>query len=142
LLKSEQFVIDAADSGEAALALARVNAPDVVLLDFAMPGMDGSEVCRALKALPGAPHIEVIMVTGSSDHQVHVRSLEAGADDFLHKPIESAILRARVRRSLRTKRLMDANFAYQQELKTYSEQLEERIQERTQDVVRTQHVTV
>lgn len=142
ILKSEGFVIDEASSGPEALACAREHAPDVVLLDYAMPDMDGLAVCGALKAVEETCHAEVIMVTGSSDHQVHVRCLEAGADDFLHKPIESAILRARVHRSLRTKRLLDDNFSYQRELKSYSAQLEERIKERTQQVVRTQHVTV
>jgi response regulator RpfG family c-di-GMP phosphodiesterase len=142
LLKSSGYTIDSATDGEGAIRLAGENPPDVVLLDYAMPGMDGIEVCRALKADPRTAFAEVIMVTGSSDHEIHVRALEAGADDFLHKPIESSILRARVRRSVRTKRLMDANISYQRELKDYSEQLEERILERTQQVVRTQHVTV
>lgn len=142
LLKPEGYVIDTAEDGIEALRIAADAPPDVVLLDFAMPGMDGIEVCSRLKKSPQTANSEVIMVTGSSEHKVHVRSLEAGADDFLHKPIESAILRARVRRSIRTKRLLDANFAYQQELKAYNEQLEARIHERTQQVVRTQHVTV
>ena len=142
LLKPEGYTLDSAPDGPTAVRLAQENPPDVVLLDYAMPKMDGIEVCSKLKASQRTASAEVIMVTGSSEHEVHVRSLEAGADDFLHKPIESAILRARVRRSLRTKRLLDANYAYQQELKAANEQLEERILERTHQVVRTQHVTV
>ncbi len=72
--------------------------PDIVLLDVMMPGMDGFEVCRRIKANPKTAHIPVVMVTALDQPSDRVAGLEAGADDFLTKPVDDSALFARVRR--------------------------------------------
>ena len=81
----------------AALAIARDWLPDVILLDVMMPGMDGFEVCRRLKADQATEHVPVVMVTALGETSERVRGLEAGADDFLTKPVDDETLFARVR---------------------------------------------
>src|SRR3546814_17834332 len=81
----------------AAIERARSDAPDLILADVMMPGMDGFELCRLLKADPETSHIPLVMVTALSDVADRVRGLEAGADDFLTKPVNDIALFARVR---------------------------------------------
>lgn len=87
--------------GETALRLAAAEAPDCILLDMMLPGLDGFEVCRRLKADPATSLIPVIMVTALQKREDRARGLEAGADDFISKPVNPEELRARVRSLLR-----------------------------------------
>ena len=80
---------------------------DIVLLDVMMPGMDGFEVCRRLKTDPATAHLPVVMVTALDQPADRVRGLEAGADDFLTKPIDEIALIARVRSLARLKVVLD-----------------------------------
>jgi len=107
-LRAEYFEVALAASGPEALALTSAWAPDVVLLDVMMPGMDGYEVCRRLKAQEATAHIPVVMVTALTDQAERVRGLEAGADDFISKPVDTALLFARLRALLRVKQVLDA----------------------------------
>jgi two-component system cell cycle response regulator len=107
-LRAEYFEVALAASGPEALALSGAWAPDVILLDIMMPGMDGYEVCRRLKAQPATAHIPVVMVTALTEQAERVRGLQAGADDFISKPVDTALLFARLRALLRVKQVLDA----------------------------------
>ncbi|MEM7679558.1 MAG: PleD family two-component system response regulator [Pseudomonadota bacterium] len=106
-LTSEYYDVITAANGEEALEKAKNERPDILLLDVMMPGMDGFEVCRQIKNTPDMAHIPVVMVTALTDTQDKVRGLEAGADDFLSKPIDDTALMARVRSLLRLKMALD-----------------------------------
>lgn len=92
-----------ATSGEQALAICRDNPPDLVLLDVVMPGIDGFEVCRQLKAHESTRHIPIIFVTAHTDAAQETHGLSLGAVDFIAKPINPAVVRARVNTQLTLK---------------------------------------
>ena len=106
-LTAEYFEVTTATSGAEALTAMRHSPPDIVLLDVMMPEMDGFEVCRRIKEDPALAHIPVVMVTALSETAERVSGLEAGADDFLTKPVNSIALFARVRSLVRFKLMMD-----------------------------------
>lgn len=106
-LMSEYFDVLTAYSGPEALDVISREHPDIILLDVMMPGMDGFEVCRRIKADPSTAHIPVVMVTALDQPSDRVAGLEAGADDFLTKPVQDLALFARVRSLVRLKVMMD-----------------------------------
>lgn len=107
LLFKEGFELHYKDNGVAAIADLGEIKPDIILLDVMMPDMDGIEVCQHLKNDPQWHHIPIIIVTALSDKEDLARCLDAGADDFVSKPINSTELRARVRSMLRIKSQYD-----------------------------------
>jgi DNA-binding response OmpR family regulator len=101
-----------AENGRAGLEAAERDAPDLVITDLSMPGMDGFELLERLKAGTRTQHIPVIVVSGEGDAASVVRCLERGAEDHLTKPYESLVLAARIRTSLERKRLRDLELAH------------------------------
>jgi len=97
-LERDGFAVDAAADGPAGLAAFRAEAPDVVLLDVMLPGVDGISLCRTIRETSVAP---IVMLTARSDPIDVVLGLEAGADDYVTKPFEPAVLAARLRAVLR-----------------------------------------
>ncbi|HEV7352855.1 MAG TPA: PleD family two-component system response regulator [Brevundimonas sp.] len=106
-LTFEYYDVLTAPDGPTALEVAARDAPDIILLDVMMPGMDGYEVCRRLKANADTRHIPIIMVTALDGREERIRGLDAGADDFITKPIDDVILMARVRSLARLKLVTD-----------------------------------
>ncbi len=106
-LNAEYFQVVAASNGPEALELCVGARCDIVLLDVMMPGMDGFEVCRRLKADPRTMHVPVIMITALDSTEDRIAGLEAGADDFLTKPAKDLALTTRVRSLVRLKMLTD-----------------------------------
>jgi two-component system cell cycle response regulator len=106
-LTAEYFEVKTASSGKAALAIAAEGQTDIILLDVMMPEMDGFEVCQRLKADPATAHVPVVMITALDQPSDRVKGLQAGADDFLTKPVDDVQLMARVKSLVRLKALMD-----------------------------------
>ena len=103
MLTPEGFLLLTAASGEEALAMVALQAPDLILLDVMMPRMDGYEVAARIKGDAATKNIPVIMVTGLDDHNTRMLVLGAGAEDFLAKPVDRAELCVRVKNLLRLK---------------------------------------
>lgn len=106
-LTAEYYEVVTASSGREALEVCMSSELDIVLLDVMMPEMDGFEVCAALKASPRTRHLPVLMITALDQPSERVRGLEAGADDFLTKPVDDVQLMARVKSLVRLKSLTD-----------------------------------
>ena len=106
-LEAEYYEVIPARNGPEALKLAAEARPDIVLLDVMMPEMDGFEVCRRLRADAATRHLPIVMVTALDGRRDRITGLEAGADDFLTKPIDDVTLMARVRSLTRLKLVID-----------------------------------
>ncbi|WP_375326952.1 PleD family two-component system response regulator [Candidatus Tisiphia endosymbiont of Nemotelus uliginosus] len=106
-LLGEYYIVFTASNGQDALTILENNKIDIVLLDVMMPDMNGFETCKRIKTNPSTTHIPVVMVTALSDTEDRVKGLEAGADEFLTKPIDDTALFARVRSLARMKVLID-----------------------------------
>jgi adenylate cyclase len=130
------FELLEAIDGEAALAAAREHQPDLVLLDVMMPKLDGIEVCRRLKADPALPFISVILVTARTDSKDVAAGLDAGADEYLTKPVDQVALVARVKSMLRLKELHDRTMAQAADLAKWNRALEERVATQVAEIER------
>jgi class 3 adenylate cyclase len=106
-LAAHGYEVVTASDGEEALAVARAERPDLILLDVMMPKLDGRDVCGRLRADPELPFMPIILVTARGDPRDVVAGLEAGADEYLTKPVDQAALVARVKSMLRIKELHD-----------------------------------
>jgi len=106
-LGGEYYDVRSAGGGEAALRTMAEDQPDLTVLDIMMPGIDGFEVCRRIKADPTIQHIPVVMATALDAPEQRVRGLDAGADDFLTRPVDDLALFARIRSLLRWKQTHD-----------------------------------
>ena len=107
LLAPDGYLVSGAVDGAQALKMVADQQPDLVLLDVMMPGADGFAVCRALKHDPATRLIPVVLITSLSESRSRIEGLEAGADDYVSKPVDAQELRARVRSLLRIKRYTD-----------------------------------
>jgi len=107
LLVAAGHKVRVAHNGVDALRLASEEPPDLIVLDVVMPGMSGVEVCRELKTRSLTRLTPVVLVTGNSDHAYRLDGLDAGADDFIKKPLDIPEFRTRVKSLLRMKRLTD-----------------------------------
>jgi class 3 adenylate cyclase len=129
LLESRGYQVSTAVNGEEALAKVVSEKPDLVLLDVMMPGLSGYEVCRRIRADPATVLLPVVMCTSLDPQQERVKGIEAGADDFLSKPVNQPELFARVKSSLRVKALHD-------ELALLNASLEKRVAEQVAEIER------
>lgn len=103
-LSREGYDVTCVTSGEEALSSAKRTAPDLVILDLMLPGIDGLEICRQLKAFTALAHIPIIMLTAKGEESDIVTGLEVGADDYVAKPFSPRVLLARVKNALRRRR--------------------------------------
>jgi adenylate cyclase len=136
LLTAKGYAVLTAESGPEALKIIQADQPDLVLLDVVMPGMTGYEVCRRIREKPSTGILPVIMVTALDPAGERIKGLEAGADDFLTKPINQAELLARVRSLLRIKQLYDTVQAQAGQLAEWNRTLEQRVEEQVAQLER------
>ena len=129
VLAGKGYAVVTAGSGAEALARVAADRPDLVLLDVMMPGMDGYEVCRAIRANPATGILPVVLVTALDPVQERIKGIEAGADDFLTKPINQPELLARVKSLLRINDLYRTVQAQAAELASLNAGLEARVQQ-------------
>ena len=135
-LSTKGYSIAEACDGVEALEAVRGEAPDLILLDVTMPRMDGLEACRRLKDDASLGFIPVILVTALSDTKDVIVGLEAGADEYLTKPIDQPALLARVRSMLRIKELQDRTKLQATELAAWNDALERRVAEQLVQIER------
>ena len=136
LLAVKGYAVATAVNGEEALAKVASERPDLVLLDVMMPGLSGYDVCRRIRADPATALLPVVLVTSLDPQQERVKGIEAGADDFLSKPINQAELFARVRSLLRVKSLQDEVRRQAEALKEWNAKLEQRVAEQVAEIER------
>jgi class 3 adenylate cyclase len=135
-LKVHGYDLLQAGDGEEALAAARQHLPDLILLDVMMPKLDGFEVCRRLKGDASLPFMPIILVTAKADSSDVVAGLDAGADEYLTKPVDQQALVARVRSVLRLKALHDQVQAQAADLATWNRTLEQRVADQVAEIER------
>ena len=135
-LTGQGYATVTARDGDEAMDAARAHKPDAILLDVMMPKLDGFEVCRRLKADDALPFMPIILVTAKAATEDVVTGLDAGADDYLTKPVDQAALVARLRANLRIKELYDTVQAQTEELADWTKSLEARVAEQVAEMGR------
>ena len=136
LLGVKGFAVTTASNGEEALQKVVSHQPDIVLLDVMMPGMNGYDVCRRIRADPATALLPIVLVTSLDPQQERLNGIEAGADDFLSKPINQPELFARVNSLLRIKQLHDETQRQKAELAEWSATLEQRVAQQVAELDR------
>ena len=135
-LSAHGYQIITARDGQQALDSARTQLPDLILLDIMMPKIDGITVCRELKADAKLPFMPIIMVTAKADSKDVIAGLDAGADEYLTKPLDHAALVARVRSMLRIKELHDTVQTQSRQLTEWNATLQQRVEVQVQELQR------
>jgi adenylate cyclase len=136
LLKVKGYEVATAPNGEEGLTKVASEHPDIVLLDIMMPGLSGYDVCRTIRANPVTALLPVVLVTSLDPNQERVKGMEAGADDFLQKPINQQELFARVKSLLRVKSLQDEVKQQAEKLTEWNAMLEARVKEQVDQLER------
>ncbi|MEJ2122651.1 MAG: response regulator [Alphaproteobacteria bacterium] len=136
LLRVRGYRVDTAVSGEEALERVRTSPPDLLVMDIVMPGLDGYEVCRRLRAQPDTALLPIVLVTSLDPYAERLKGIEAGADDFLSKPVNWPELFARVRALLRIKALQDEVRQQAAELRDWNAKLEVRVRKQVAAIER------
>ena len=135
-LAAHGYSVLTASDGEQALTIAREAHPDLILLDIMMPRIDGLSVCRELKADESLPFMPIILITAKTASEDMVRGLEAGADEYLTKPVNHPALLARVNSMLRIKALHDQTLDQSRQLAEWNRKLEQRVAEQVNELER------
>lgn len=135
-LESHGYAVETAADGQEGLEKALALKPDLILLDVMMPKLDGFEVCRRLRADTSMPYVPIVMVTAKADRTDIVAGLDAGADDYLTKPVDQIELMARVRSMLRIKALQDRVREQAETLAELNDGLERKVQEQVAEIGR------
>lgn len=141
-LQQQAYQVDMAEDGVMALEKLGAASYDLVLLDLMMPGIDGSEVLQRMKADERLRHIPVIMVSASDEVDNVVRCIQLGAEDYLSKPINPILLRARVNASLQKKYLYDQEVTLRTQLQQSNELLEQRVRAQVREITSAQTATI
>ncbi len=136
VLSAKGYAVSSAVNGEEALVRIGVSPPDLVLLDIMMPGLSGYDVCRRIRANPATALLPVVLCTSLDPKQERINGIEAGADDFIPKPINQQELFARVKSLLRIKSLQDEVKAQAAQLAEWNVKLEDRVREQVAQMER------
>lgn len=135
-LRSQGYDVITARDGEEAVAMARRERPDLLLLDVMMPKLDGLAVCRELKGDPSLPFMPIILVTARTDQHDIIAGLDSGGDEYVTKPVDQVALVARVRSLLRVKQLHDMVAEQSRQLAEWNGKLEERVASQIAEIER------
>lgn len=141
-LEREGHDVVLAENGMKALENMRTQAVDLVMLDIMMPGMDGYAVLEHMKDDPKLVHLPVVMVSAITEMESVAHCIERGADDYLPKPVNPVLLRARVNSCLEKRRMHDQEVSLKVQLEDYSHNLEEKVREQVEEISSAQRATI